>query len=439
MMILLIGLLLMMGMIWVEWINLISGMMMMYFILMMMVMKSNMIFFNFIFGGDLMSWLMILLSLLISIYMMLSSVYSELVKSKFFLFCVFLMMILLLLCFISLNLLMFYVFFECVLIPLLLIILKWGNQSERLQAGMYMIIYTFFGSLPLLVMILFLKSSSLQYYFLKWEKFNLNGVMMMMLIVGFMIKLPIYFFHLWLPKAHVEAPVSGSMMLAGVMLKLGGYGFIRFKEFIELNLMEYNWFFISIGLVGGLYSGIQCMFQFDLKSMIAYSSICHMSLLFSGLMTMEKLCLWGGLLMMISHGFCSSSLFALSNSYYERFFSRKMFILRGLGMYFPLLCFYWFIFCVFNLAAPPSMNLASEIMLMVGLSCFSLLSLMLIIFLSFVNAYFSLFLFCYINHGKSWVINSIWGVSCLEMNLFLFHLIPLTFWVLKGECFWLWT
>jgi NADH-ubiquinone oxidoreductase chain 4 len=138
----------------------------------------------------------------------------------------FFILLFLVLSFISSKLINFYIFFEASLIPIFLLIIGWGYQPERLQAGIYILFYTLFASLPLILVILIIKNE-IEYFY---DRFNfdsinyLNNLILAIIILAFLVKLPIFFFHLWLPKAHVEAPVAGSMILAGVLLKLGGYG-----------------------------------------------------------------------------------------------------------------------------------------------------------------------------------------------------------------------
>ena len=192
-------------------------------------------------------------------------------------------------------------------------------------------LYTLTASLPLLGGILMLGKSALTYQFLmgwKWQREN--AYLYVSLMLAFMVKMPMFLTHLWLPKAHVEAPVAGSMVLAGVLLKMGGYGLMRFLPFVVPAAQRLNFSWVVLSLVGGVTIRGLCLRQTDMKSLVAYSSVAHMGLVLSGLLTITCWGVRGALTMMLAHGLCSSGLFALVNVVYERSGSRSLFINRGL-------------------------------------------------------------------------------------------------------------
>nr|YP_011020993.1 NADH dehydrogenase subunit 4 [Gastrolina depressa]WQM20646.1 NADH dehydrogenase subunit 4 [Gastrolina depressa] len=414
------------------------------FTFMFMINYSNYHYFciSSFMGLDMLSYSLILLSYWICSLMIMAS--TKLYKNNdyyiLFMLVLLLLMMSLYMTFSSLNIFIFYLFFEISLIPTLLLIIGWGYQPERLEAGIYLLFYTLLMSLPMMILIFMLseKFNVLNFLFLNYMQFNLIFIYLCINMV-FFVKIPMFFLHLWLPKAHVEAPVSGSMILAGIMLKLGGYGLLRFMLMFKEFFLNINMFILCLSLVGGSFISLICIRQSDMKSLIAYSSVSHMSMVLAGIMVMNFWGLWGSLLMMFAHGICSSGLFCLVNILYERIHSRSIYLNKGLLNIIPNLSLWWFLLISCNMASPFSLNLMSEIILINSLVSFSFLNMFFLSLMSFFSAVYSLFLYSYTQHGQYYsglyIFNS--GLN-REYLLLLLHWLPLNFIFLKMEYFIQW-
>ncbi|YP_001650757.1 NADH dehydrogenase subunit 4 (mitochondrion) [Manduca sexta] len=412
-------------------------------LLMFLFMNCSLMYLNnnlsYMMSFDFISFGLILLSIWICMLMLMSS--ENLFKINyyinFFLINIMMLLILLFLTFSVMNLFLFYLFFEGSLIPTLLLIIGWGYQPERIQAGMYLMFYTLFASLPLLMGLFYMYNelNSMMIYFLKF--FNMNFIILYIcMILAFLVKMPMYFVHLWLPKAHVEAPVSGSMILAGIMLKLGGYGLLRVLIFLQEINLKLNYIWLIISLMGGFYISLKCFCQVDIKSLIAYSSVCHMSIVISGILVMNYWGYFGSYIMMIGHGLCSSGMFCLANINYERLHSRSLFINKGMMNFMPSLSMWWFLLMSSNMSAPPSLNLLGEISLINSLVSWSWLSMIMLMLISFFSAGYSLYLYSYTQHGKFYQgMYSFYGGVSREYLLLFLHWLPLNMMILKVEYF----
>nr|AND96689.1 NADH deshydrogenase subunit 4 [Phalops smaragdinus] len=396
---------------------------------------------SYFFGCDLLSFTMVLLSFWVCSLMILA---SESVNYKgyfnnFFMLVVLFLMFFLFVTFTSMNLFVFYLFFEMSLIPTLILIVGWGYQPERLQAGIYLLFYTLFVSLPMMISIFYYYEKFFVLDFFFMNNMVSNVYMYLCMNLAFFVKMPMYLVHLWLPKAHVEAPVSGSMILAGVLLKLGGYGLMRLMSiFLEVGV-KINMLFVVISMYGGLLVSLICIRQIDIKSLIAYSSVAHMGLVLGGIMTLSYWGMCGALVMMLAHGLCSSGLFCLANINYERLLSRSMFLNKGLINLMPSMSLWWFLLSSSNMAAPPSFNLLGEIMLINSLISWNNLCMLMLMFLSFFSAVYSLYLYSYTQHGK--LFSGLYSFSngyVREYLLLMLHWLPLNILILKSEYFCLW-
>nr|YP_087065.1 NADH dehydrogenase subunit 4 [Megabalanus volcano]BAD44767.1 NADH dehydrogenase subunit 4 [Megabalanus volcano] len=401
--------------------------------------NSNIVSNSFL-GSDVLSWFMVLLTIWIIMLMLLSS-HDYKVKNYFyqkFCFVLTLMLMLLFFTFSTTDLLSFYIFFEGSLIPIYLLIVGWGYQPERLQAGIYLLLYTIFASLPLLISIFFTGKMVGGYSFsLLNQIFETPfwiSFWFFFSIFAFLVKLPAFYVHLWLPKAHVEAPVSGSMMLAGVLLKLGCYGMMRFMGFFQGKVIFFSSLLVSLGLLGGLAVSFICLRQVDLKALIAYSSVSHMGLALGGLGSWG---LWGFsscLYTCVAHGLCSSGLFFLSGVIYERSSSRSMMINKGLLEIMPSLSFWWFMYCIGNMAAPVVLNLVGELGLLGSILSFNFFTLTLLMIFSFLGACYSLYLFSSTQHGIHFTgVRSLSDGIMREYLILFLHFFPLFFLILEVD------
>lgn len=341
----------------------------------------------------------------------------------------FLILIFLVFSFSTSNVLIFYVMFEATLIPIFLLVMGWGYQPERISASYFLLFYTLTASLPLLLRILFIDSNfiSLDFIILSFSKIR-GTIVFWGLILAFLVKLPIYLGHLWLPKAHVEAPVAGSIILAGVLLKLGGYGLIRVTPLIQESIKIASNQLVPLGLTGGIFASLICLRQVDCKSLVAYSSVAHIALVIVGLTINTFYGMAGAVVIIIAHGICSSGLFALVGMIYERTSTRNLIMLRGIVTCAPLLSLWWFLFRIRNIAAPPTPSLAGEIYIFIRRLSWFGISTLFVGLISFLAGAYNLYLFVGTQHGNK--IDSIrifLDASLREHLTLIFHFIPFIF------------
>ena len=289
---------------------------------------------------------------------------------------------LLLLCvFCTLDILLFYIFFESILIPMYLMIGIWGSRERKIRAVYLFFFYTLLGSLCMLLALLYIysKFGTFNYEYIYFSKFSCKEQYWLWLafFLSFASKIPLFPFHVWLPEAHVEAPTAGSVLLAGILLKLGVYGFLRFN----LNLFPEASFFFSplvyiLSIIGIIYTSMSALRQTDMKRIVAYSSVAHMNLVTLGIFSFNILGTEGSLIQSISHGFVSGAMFLLIGILYARYHSRFVYYFSGLTHTMPLYSSFFFLFTMANIALPGTSSFIGEFLLLAGLfrtnflSCF---------------------------------------------------------------------
>nr|AOQ30894.1 NADH dehydrogenase subunit 4 [Pleurobranchaea sp. TY-2016] len=341
----------------------------------------------------------------------------------------------LVLAFSSSSVLSFYIFFEISLIPTLILIIGWGYQPERLQAGSYMMMYTVSASLPLLLVLLFFstKLGTLELNILSISSFLVNGPVILVILGAFLVKLPMYGVHLWLPKAHVEAPLAGSMILAGILLKLGGFGIYQMKFSLNLVCDEWSVVIVSLSLWGGILASLMCMRQMDVKSFVAYSSVGHMSIVIAGLILDSSWGIFSAVVTMMAHGFSSSAMFCLAYFSYKKSFTRNIPYMKGMLQVFPVLSLWWFFFCCINMACPPTLNLLGEMSVVPILWSCSIVFALVMGLMVFFSASYNMYLYSSLNHGSyfSYVFPGDSLKSCMLISL-IGHFFPLLF-IFKSE------
>nr|YP_009711075.1 NADH dehydrogenase subunit 4 [Bipalium kewense]QGI24385.1 NADH dehydrogenase subunit 4 [Bipalium kewense] len=396
---------------------------------------------------DSLAYFFIILSMLVVLFVLLIGENSNI-------FCLLNIILLLVLIgfFLSLNALYLFIFFESSFILMFFLIMLWGNNPERIEALNYFLVYSMVGSVPLLISIVFIQeglsvmgmftwfvgmltSGSISHNdynsdFVLVKDLEINGyfvgldecevvsffygsqIVFFFWVMVFLFKFPAFGLHLWLPKAHVESPVFGSMLLAGIMIKLGVIGIYRFfysgkSMYWDINIVSWLFFYFcfSIFLVNFI-----CSRQYDLKAFVAYSSIVHMSLVLISIWSGSILSIVGSLLMSFAHGVCSSALFLNLTCFYTISSSRNIVINSGFLYLSPLLSFFWFFLCSLNCAIPISLNFFSEIFLIFSGMSFSLWSLISFFFNIFFCGFYCIILYVYVSHGKSSLVLN-YGVS----------------------------
>lgn len=287
----------------------------------------------------------------------------------------------------------FYILFERVFLIMFLLIINWGYSPERFQSSMYMLFYTLIFSLPFLIFVFFNERLIRDFFFRGFPVNNFLAWEFIILIV-FLIKIPMFLFHLWLPKAHVEAPIFGSIVLAGILLKIGGFGISRL-----LNVFKYSpKAFISLLLFSCLSVSICVIFQRDIKSIIAYSSVAHIVLVVLGIFSFSFEGNSGMILLIVSHGIISSSLFIISFFLYEEIGSRRTLTLDNINI-FRILRFWFFLFIMLSLSLPLTTSFFREVITVLSTVLFWSWEVFLFLFVLFVFGMYGILIFFILSIG----------------------------------------
>lgn len=272
--------------------------------------------------------------------------------------------------FISIDLVIFYVFFEAVLIPMFLIIGIWGGEN-RIYATFKFFLYTLAGSVLMLLAIIYIilvtKTGNIQQIAGFNFQENIQLILFICFFASFAVKVPMFPFHTWLPDAHVQAPTSGSVILAGVLLKLGAYGFMRLSvPFFEYASIYYQPFIFTLSCIAIVYTSIVALRQDDMKKMIAYSSVAHMGFVTIGIFTLTSDGMNGAYFQMISHGVVSAALFLIVGVVYERHHTRMIADYSGVTNIMPKYSFFFMVFMLASVGLPGTSGFVGEFLVIMS-------------------------------------------------------------------------
>lgn len=299
----------------------------------------------------------------------------------------------------SLRLVSFYLSFEFSLVPILYLIIRFGYQPERISASRYLLIYTIGFSLVFLLLLVRYSNLRITTRFIGYSQIYLviPVRIMRIFLLPFFVKCPIFFLHLWLPKAHVEAPAVGSILLAGILLKLGTYGVWRIRIILKISLL---WRIIGFLLASSVIRLIICMRQSDQKAIIAYSSILHITFLIRVLLMIRSVGLKGGLILMFTHGVISRLLFFLSNNLFYRSCSRSLSLLAGVINYTFGVSVVYVLVLILNFSIPITLRFISELYLFYSAILLGHFSITVILGLLILSCYYCVLLFVISWHMK---------------------------------------
>jgi len=384
---------------------------------------GNIINIEYNLGIDSLSIIFIFLTLFLIPICLIISWKSIYYNTKYFFLLFLILEILLINVFCAVDLMLFYIAFESILIPMYFLIGYWGSRERRMHAAFQFFLYTLGGSLLMLAALIFcqLNFGSTNLHFLTNIVFSpyRELVIWLCFFIAFAVKIPMMPVHIWLPEAHVESATGGSVALAGILLKLGTYGILRFL----IPLLPFGSVFFTplvylISFFGVFYASLTTLRQIDLKKIIAYSSVIHMNYLMFGLFAFNLEGLMGSLILMVAHGFVSGGLFVCVGILYDRYHTRLQKPYGGLNYFMPIFSFFFLIFTLANISFPGSINFIGEFLVLLGIFMKNIIIGMLVMFMMIFSTCYALWLYNKIFSGL--LIQSVF-VSKTKLNGVLFN------------------